>query len=210
MRAYKTLLRPGEFTEVINKSRFISLAAPAETEETAAEILRRQKALYPDATHHCYAFILGADGNLARFQDDGEPSGTAGMPILEVLRRQELTNVLVIVTRYFGGTLLGAGGLVRAYTSGAAGALQNAVPALMTPSLEYTLSTDYARYARLEPFLKNSDYIRLLDVQYGEKITLRCMIRATDQVRLAQDIAARTDGQVQPEKTDSKYYPWVQ
>lgn len=210
MRSYKTLLQPGSSTEIIQKSRFISLACGVQEEQAVAEVLKAQKALYPDAAHHCYAYILGEDGNTARFQDDGEPSGTAGMPILEVLRKWELTNVLVVITRYFGGTLLGTGGLVRAYAGGTAAALSNAAVAEMVPSTAYLCETDYSRYARLEAFFKQSDYLQLLDVTFSDKIQAHCMARTSDAQRLAEDIAARTDGQARLTETEIKYYPWPQ
>ena len=108
------------------------LAAPVSDEESAIALLSELRTKYWDATHNCYAYILRS-GNIQRYSDDGEPQGTAGMPILEVLRRQNLTDVMVVVTRYFGGTLLGAGGLVRAYTLGATLVLERAKLLQMRP-----------------------------------------------------------------------------
>ena len=113
-KSYRTVAAPAqdEFTE--KKSRFIGFIAPVTTEQEAAEFVEEIRARHREARHHCYAYLL-RQGNLSRFSDDGEPSGTAGRPILEVLQREELTDVCVVVVRYFGGILLGTGGLARAY-----------------------------------------------------------------------------------------------
>ena len=114
MKAYTTVLgaSEAEFTE--KKSRFIGRCFPVETEDEAFAVIADVKKRHWDATHNCYAFIVGENGLTQRFSDDGEPSGTAGMPILDVIKQKGLTNTLIVVTRYFGGILLGAGGLVRA------------------------------------------------------------------------------------------------
>ena len=123
MKAYTTVLgaSEAEFTE--KKSRFIGRCFPVETEDEAFAVIADVKKRHWDATHNCYAFIVGENGLTQRFSDDGEPSGTAGMPILDVIKQKGLTNTLIVVTRYFGGILLGAGGLVRAYSKAAASAV---------------------------------------------------------------------------------------
>ena len=113
---YKTILKDAKAEIEIKKSIFIGHAFFVKSEEEALEILGRVKEEHRSATHNCHAYIIGEDGLTQRYSDDGEPSGTAGIPMLEVLKKEDMRNVLVIVTRYFGGTKLGAGGLVRAYT----------------------------------------------------------------------------------------------
>ena len=108
---------------IIKKSRFIGEASPCTSEETVSSLLEEVKQREPGATHHCWGYVLGLSGEQARYHDDGEPRGTAGLPILDVIKKKNLTNTLVVVTRYFGGIKLGAGGLVRAYTDAAAQAL---------------------------------------------------------------------------------------
>ena len=117
MEKYQTVYQGASAEIVEKKSRFIAEVFPVSSEEEAAEILEEVKKQYWDARHHCWAYVIGDTQAAERCSDDGEPSGTAGKPILEVIRGQKLSNVLVVVTRYFGGTLLGTGGLVRAYSS---------------------------------------------------------------------------------------------
>ena len=126
MEKYKTIEREisYEFTE--KKSRFIGWIAPVASQEEFSELLERKKKQYWDATHNCSAVIIGAKKEFMRFSDDGEPQGTAGLPMLEALKQSGLTDLLAVATRYFGGTLLGAGGLVRAYSKSVAGALKAA------------------------------------------------------------------------------------
>ena len=119
MKAYKTLLQEASDEVIINKSRFIGYAAPVKTVEEALSFLDRIRTKHKDATHNCYAYIIGSNMGIMRYSDDGEPGGTAGLPIIEVLKARGVTNCCVVVTRYFGGTLLGTGGLVRAYQSSA-------------------------------------------------------------------------------------------
>ena len=116
---YLTLGSTGSDMVVIRRSKFIGVAGPATDEAMALSLLESVKSEHKQATHHVYAYQIGENNQLQRFSDDGEPSGTAGMPVLEVIKQMDLRNVVVVVTRYFGGTLLGAGGLVRAYTEGA-------------------------------------------------------------------------------------------
>lgn len=136
-----------EFTE--KKSKFISSAFVAETVEQAEKIVAAVKARYPDATHNCYAYVT-EKGVVQRFSDDGEPSGTAGMPILNVINKLLVTNVLVIVTRYFGGIKLGAGGLVRAYSQAAADVMTKAGKAIYVMGSRGTIEVDYDDYAVVE------------------------------------------------------------
>ena len=119
LKPYKTLLRDAQEEFIVNKSRFIGHGRPCEREEAALAFLSEMRAKYKDATHNCYAYIIGPNMGVMRYSDDGEPGGTAGMPIIEVMKARGVTNCAVVVTRYFGGVLLGAGGLVRAYSQGA-------------------------------------------------------------------------------------------
>lgn len=126
LKPYKTLLTRASDEFIINKSRFIGYGAPAASEEEALGFLADVRSAHKDASHHCYAYIIGANMGVMRYSDDGEPGGTAGMPMLEVLRHEGLVDVCCVVTRYFGGTLLGTGGLVRAYSRSAKLALDAA------------------------------------------------------------------------------------
>ena len=124
--SYKTLREENSAEFIINKSRFIGYGCPCETEEEALAFLARIRQKHKDATHNCYAYIIGLNSGIMRYSDDGEPGGTAGMPIIEVMKARGVVNCAVVVTRYFGGILLGAGGLVRAYAQGSKTALDAA------------------------------------------------------------------------------------
>jgi len=145
--AYRTVTRRGEGLHVVQRSKFLGVCVPVRSEDEAARAIEAERKKHYDARHHCYAFVLGH--SLKRASDDGEPSGTAGMPILEVLLRQDVRDALIVVTRYFGGVLLGTGGLVRAYSAAAKLALQDAGLADMHEAAEYRLEMDYAQYNRL-------------------------------------------------------------
>lgn len=148
MKGYITLSSPAEARFTEKKSIFIGNAARVETEDEAIAFVKKIKARYPDAKHNVYAYIL-RENNLSRFTDDGEPHGTAGMPVLNVLRGRELVDCAVVVTRYFGGVLLGTGGLVRAYTEGALLAVNAAGKVEMTPCALVKTESDYTDYQKI-------------------------------------------------------------
>lgn len=154
MKAYITLAAPatGEYEE--KRSRFLALAAPVQTPEQAMALLQQEKSRYYDARHHCFAYRL-ADGS-KRCSDDGEPQGTAGLPILDVLERQDLSDCMIVVTRYFGGTLLGTGGLVHAYAAAAGQAVNAARLLSMRPYRRCRLQCPYPDYGRLPAMVAES------------------------------------------------------
>ena len=141
------ILRQGTSAElIVKKSRFLAEATPAATAEAARDLQRERKRIYADANHVVFAFICGPQGGVMGCSDDGEPSGTAGRPVLEVLKGSGITNALLTVTRWFGGTLLGTGGLVRAYTESAQLALADAPTAELVPLTHFTLALTYLQY----------------------------------------------------------------
>lgn len=148
LKEYKTVKAFAEdrFTE--KKSEFIGYISPVKNEEEAINFINEIKKKHSDATHNVHAYILQGT-EIARFSDDGEPSGTAGMPILEVIKREGLTGVCIVVTRYFGGILLGAGGLVRAYAKGAKIAIDKAEVCSFVPFTEFSLKCDYSDYEKI-------------------------------------------------------------
>ncbi len=147
MNEYLTLAGAGFSEYCEKKSTFLGYAAPVETEEEAVEFVRTIRKKHADARHNCYAYRIGQ--NLTRYSDDGEPQGTAGMPMLDLLRHAELTNAVVVVTRYFGGILLGTGGLVRAYTAAAKAALTDAGERLCREMRTCTVRTPYGDYGKI-------------------------------------------------------------
>jgi uncharacterized YigZ family protein len=159
LKPYKTLLKAASDEFIVNKSRFIGYGQPCETEEEALEFLQTIRTKHKDATHNCYAYIIGPNMGVMRYSDDGEPGGTAGMPIIEVMKARGVTNCAVVVTRYFGGVLLGAGGLVRAYSQGAATALDSCGVGTIYPTSRYLLEVSYPMLNRLDYFLKDEPII---------------------------------------------------
>ncbi len=152
------------FTE--KRSEFVSVLCPVESEDEAKSVLEGIRATHKNASHNCFAYIIGESGAIKRFDDDGEPSQTAGFPILEVLRKNELTNVICVVTRYYGGVKLGAGGLVRAYKKGASSCVEKAKLQDIRTMIRYRIALDFGQGGRIEDFLQK--VARILSRDYTE------------------------------------------
>lgn len=206
---YRTLARPGEAVYESKRSRFLGYAAPVQTPEQAAAILEEIRKRHFDARHHCYAYILGEAGGQQKYADDGEPQGTAGMPILEVIRKQALTNALVVVTRYFGGTLLGAGGLVRAYTQAAVDAIGNAGICVVSQAMRLSVACGYDMWPRVEHALSKQDVL-LEDTAFSERVTVTLLIKAADQQGLQARLVDLTNGAVHILQQGLTYAAWPQ
>lgn len=190
----KFVYQGGEDEIVIKKSRFIGQAFPVETEEETLRIIEETKKKYWDARHNCYAYILGELGETTRCTDDGEPSGTAGRPILEVMQGEEIHNALVIVTRYFGGTLLGTGGLVRAYSQAAKAALEASQVLQKIKGHQLTIHTDYNGIGKLQYIAAQSE-IAVMDTQYAEDVTMKLAVPVEESDKLVKQITEATAGQ---------------
>lgn len=171
---YKTVKQYGEAEIVIKRSRFIGHAKGVETEEEAVAFIEEIKQRHRMATHNCSAYMVGERDQHQKASDDGEPSGTAGKPILEVIKNQQLKNVVVVVTRYFGGIMLGAGGLVRAYTDGAVAGLAAARPIYRVLHTPVDVEIDYTWHGKVDNELRGKGII-VEDTQFTDKVTLRCM-----------------------------------
>lgn len=204
---YRTVATTAEVENVIQKSRFIGRCFPIETEEEAALYLEEIRKNQWDATHHCYAYILGEQGQIARFSDDGEPSGTAGMPMLDVLQKRGLKNVLVVVTRYFGGVLLGAGGLVRAYTAATSDACKAAGVVHMRWSQAVELQMDYAIWGKVEHFLLSSTAL-LLETIFTDVVTAIVCLPETEVPNFLDALIDKTEGRITSKLTTTDYRPW--
>ena len=207
LKAYKTLMKRGEEEFIVNKSRFIGHGAPAQSEDEALDFLKEMRTRYKDANHNCYAYIIGANMGIMRYSDDGEPGGTAGMPIIEVMKARQVTNCAVVVTRYFGGILLGAGGLVRAYTQGAASALDASGIGIMHPTARYLMDVDYAILGRVEHFLKDMPCI-VEEKVFAETVTLTVIMRTVDEPELIQSLVTAMDGRIEPIWFEEMYLAW--
>lgn len=203
--SYRVLLKGGEGEYVEKKSRFIATLRKCGSEEEALGFLEEMRKKYWDARHNCYAFVIGARGELTRCSDDGEPSGTAGRPMLEVLTGEGIRNVAVVVTRYFGGVLLGTGGLVRAYTQAVKEGLKNCEVGRMRHGYEVTVNIDYTDVGKILYLLGNAG-IEPLSADYGEKATLRLNIPAGKLEGLRKDMADATSGRAKLDSPKEIYY----
>ncbi|MDD4074711.1 MAG: YigZ family protein [Eubacteriales bacterium] len=203
MRDYKTVQKEAEIEIVINKSRFIGRCFPVGDEGEALAVLAGIRKRHWDASHNCFAYRIGETGAAARFSDDGEPGGTAGKPIMDVLLGKDIVNVMIVVTRYFGGVLLGAGGLVRAYSRAAAEACGAAGLAAVRAGVALSMTVDYSRYGVVEGLLRERGQIT--DTEFGENVTLRAMVRAQDAADVIAAVVDKTDGRCTPSRTGEAY-----
>jgi uncharacterized YigZ family protein len=201
---YKTINSYGEDETIINKSRFIGYAMPIETEEEALDFIENIKTKHRDATHNVYAYVLGKDSNIQRFSDDGEPSGTAGIPVLEVIKKEDLRNVVVVVTRYFGGVKLGAGGLIRAYTKGAKIGLDAGIIVDMVLYAKIKIRIDYTLYGKMENYLMNEGYI-VDGSNFDDGVNIFVYIEDTDKENFYNIITDLTNGTAIFEEIDKEY-----
>jgi uncharacterized YigZ family protein len=183
---------PATAETVVSKSRFLAVVAPAHDAGEAAALLRRLREAHPDATHHCHAYVVGPQGTDYRSSDDGEPGGTAGTPMLEVLRKAGVTDVAAVVVRWFGGVKLGAGGLARAYAGAVRAALKNAVPAEPVHFREIVVVCPLARAGALAHVLREG--ARILEEKHDDSARFRIRVRAEAADGLLGRIAQVTSG----------------
>ncbi|MCI8783894.1 YigZ family protein [Lachnospiraceae bacterium 48-21] len=191
---YKTVYRGGEGEITEKKSRFIANVVPVSSEEEAEEFIESMKKKYWDARHNCYAYIIGERGEIKRFSDDGEPGGTAGKPILEVLAGEGITNAAIVVTRYFGGTLLGTGGLVRAYGAAAKEGLSASAVINKIPGMRLSITTDYTGLGKIQ-YLLGQRGITVLDTVYTDKVEMEALVSLKEGAAVKAEITEGTNGQ---------------
>ncbi len=203
---YRTIFSYGEDEVIINKSRFIGYAKPVNTEDEALDFIEEIKSKHRDATHNVYAYVIGENSNIQRFSDDGEPTGTAGIPALEVLKKEELRNVVVVITRYFGGIKLGGGGLIRAYTKGAKIGLEAGTIVDMVLHREISFNVDYNQYGKIENFLMTNNYITN-NVIFGSSVEISLYIKVGELEKFKKDITNLTNGDSIIEELENKYLP---
>lgn len=205
-KIYRTIFGYGEDDTIINKSKFIGYAMPINSEEEALEFIEKIKTKHRDATHNVYAYVFGRDSNTQRFSDDGEPSGTAGIPVLEVIKKENLRNVVVVVTRYFGGTKLGAGGLIRAYTRGAKIGLDSGNIIDMVLHAKIKIRIDYTLYGKIENYLINEDYI-VDESVFDDAVNVFVYIEDSKIEDFTKIITDLTNGNAIFENVDKEYIP---
>jgi uncharacterized YigZ family protein len=191
--AYKTILEGGIGEFVMKKSRFIATVSPVDNEEEAIAFIEGLKKKYWDATHNCSAYIIGTENPLMRCSDDGEPSKTAGRPMLDVLLAHELSNLVVVVTRYFGGTLLGTGGLVKAYQSAVIEGLNQSKIITKELGIKITIFTDYNMIGKIQYFL-GQEQITVLSSEYTDTVTLTALVPPSIKDFFVKKIAELTNG----------------
>ncbi len=208
LEKYKTILQQAEAQIVEKKSRFIATVAPVATEEDAKRFVEALKKKYWDATHNVFAYQIGEKNELQRFSDDGEPQGTAGMPVLSVLIGEEVKNTVVVVTRYFGGTLLGTGGLVRAYGKAAKEGLLAAGIAEMVLYERFSLTVPYTDAGKVQYEILHQGYV-LQDTVYTEAVTFFVLAEAAQGDTFYQKMVDVTAGKVPVERLGQVYGTWL-
>ncbi|WP_044914958.1 YigZ family protein [Butyrivibrio sp. WCE2006] len=202
---YKVVLQPGSDEIVEKKSRFIANVLSVSSVQEAEEQIAAFQKKYWDARHNCYAFVIGSDFGTTRCSDNGEPSGTAGKPILEVIKGAGVTNVLIIVTRYFGGVLLGTGGLVRAYTKAAQAGLNAAMVGEMILGKRYHLTADYTLVNNIQYYLRQEG-IPLENEVYTDKVEYDITVKMEDAKRVTQGLTQKTEGRIGIEEIEEGYF----
>lgn len=202
-----TVYAPHESEKIIEKSRFLTYCAHVESEEEARAFLAGVRANHSLATHVCYAFIADKTGNLQRFSDDGEPQGTAGVPMLEVLKAKKLFETAVAVVRYFGGVKLGAGGLVRAYSSCTAENLDGADVRSLEKCAEYEIEVEYTGVDRLQKYL-STHTCSLLSTDYGEKVRFTLAVKKAEEEAFISGLVDVMQGRVSTRRGEEYYAPF--
>lgn len=195
---YRILYAGGSGEIVEKKSRFIASTAPASSEEEALQFIESIKKQHWSARHNCYAYVIGERQQLQRCSDDGEPAQTAGKPMLEVLLAEGVHNIVLVVTRYFGGVLLGTGGLVRAYTKAAAEGLKNSQIVTRLPGQLWTLRTDYSGIGKLQ-YLFGQQSIAILSSEYAEDVTVTAAVPESSAGALKKALTEATNGRIKYE-----------
>ena len=208
VQKYKILYKEGEAEISEKKSRFIAHIAPAQTEEEAQAFIEKIKKQYWDARHNCWAYSIGEKQPALRCSDDGEPSGTAGKPMLEVLTGQELHNVVAVVTRYFGGTLLGTGGLVRAYSSSTQAGIRASVIITRIRGLKLNIKTDYNGLGKVQ-YILGQRGIKLIDSIYTENVELSVLLPLGEVKTVEAEITEGTNGRVKMEEGDECWFAQI-
>ena len=207
MDSYITLAGPGQDEVTIQKSRFIGRAWPCSSEEDALLHLKEIRESFREARHHCYAYIIGANEGILRYSDDGEPGGTAGMPMLSLLRAEKLVNCCVIVTRYFGGILLGTGGLVRAYTQGCRIAVEAAGIVRMEKTCHDLCEVPYSAWDTVRYTLDQLP-ARYSDLEFGSAVSFTLLTRSADRSRVLESLVQASGRSLETLFDQEAYEAW--
>lgn len=204
---YITVQQRGSDDFIISKSRFIGYAAPCSSEDDALSFLQEIREKHHDATHHCYAYIIGRNSGIMRYSDDGEPGGTAGLPIIEVMRTQEVVDCCVVVVRYFGGTLLGTGGLVRSYTQGCKIALQAAKIVKMERTVRYFCDVPYSCWDSVLHAAESLP-VRIVSPDFAVSVTFTLAVRSGDADQMLEAFSRVTSRKMEAIPAGESFEPW--
>lgn len=202
---YRILYRGGEGELTEKKSRFIATTRPVESEEEAVAFVEEMRKQYWDARHNCFAYVIGEHGQIQRCSDDGEPAQTAGRPMLDVLLGEQVRNICVVVTRYFGGTLLGTGGLVRAYSGAVREGLKNSVIVEKCPGRRIKIITDYNGVGKIQ-YITAQLGIPVPETEYGVEVVMQFVVPEGKKDFFAAQVTEKTGGQAVIEDEGPLYY----
>lgn len=205
MDNYMTVKNDASEEMIERKSRFIGHCRSVKTQEEALAFLEEIRSMHRQATHNVYAYVLRKD-NISRYSDDGEPAGTAGVPVLEVIKKEGLTDIVVVVTRYFGGILLGAGGLVRAYGKSAGLAIESAQKTEMVYSCVYVVRCDYSTYGKVEYLINNNGYI-LRDTSFENDVCITVCVPEGESDRFVKNVSDISGGSAKVMLVSGEYVP---
>ena len=201
--SYRTVLCEGSEELIEKRSRFIATVKPVKTEAEALEFLDALRKKYWDAGHNVYAYII-EENNIQRYSDDGEPAGTAGMPVFDMIRKEGLSNIVVVVTRYFGGILLGTGGLVHAYSKSAKLGIEAATPVTMVLCREITVSCDYSLLGKVQSEICGQGFA-MGETEYADSVKVRAYVPESQTEKFIADLIDKTNGRIGIEKGDIGY-----
>lgn len=203
--AYITIREYGEDRFVEKKSEFIGYAKRVESEEEAKAFVSEIKAMHKQATHNCWAYIIGSNKGVQRYSDDGEPQGTAGIPILEVMKKSDITDCAIVVTRYFGGVLLGAGGLTRAYTKGASVALKAGGVVEKVNGVKVTLNLEYDMIGKVQYFCGQNNW-HIEDTEYTDKVIVSILAEMEVADKIEKEAIEASNGKIIVSKSEKDIY----
>lgn len=203
MEDYKTVLNDAEAEMIERKSRFIGYCRPVKNQDEAIDFINEIRAMHRQATHNVYAYVLRED-NIMRYSDDGEPAGTAGVPVLEVIKKEGLTDICVVVTRYFGGILLGAGGLVRAYGKSAKLGIDEAKRIEKIYCKLYLIRCDYSTYGKLEYTINTEGYI-LKDCAFENDVCMTVGVKPDEENAFLKAVADISGGSAKISELPGEY-----